>query len=91
MTSDALSNESNRESNGAAGSTANRNVSIDPAAFAWVRCLTQRVELGCPRPARISTATGMVIDVAGTGFGLCTVTRSCGSYRPLSMPWASLR
>ena len=35
MTSDALSNESNRESNGAAGSTANRNVSIDPAAFAW--------------------------------------------------------
>ena len=48
MTSDALSNESNRESNGAAGSTANRNVSIDPAAFAWVRCLTQRVELGCP-------------------------------------------
>jgi hypothetical protein len=51
MTSDALSNESNRESLGEAGSTANRNVSIDPAVFAWVRCLTQRVELGCPRPA----------------------------------------
>ena len=60
MTSDALSNESNRESNGAAGSTANRNVSIDPAAFAFVRCLTQRVELGCPRPALIR-----VIHVSG--------------------------
>lgn len=47
MTSAAWSNESNRESNEAAGSTANRNLSIDPAAFTWVRCLTQRVELGC--------------------------------------------
>jgi len=29
--------------------------------------------------------------MAGRAARQGTVTRSCGSYRPLSMPWASLR
>ena len=52
MTSDALSNESNRESNGAAGSTANPNVSIDPAVFQ-------------PRPHYLLKVIGMSMKDAG--------------------------